>query len=62
MSAMNNFPAGTRVSFHEASGTVRTGAVQSTSHLADGTLIAVVQPDGGGGTVNIPVAALIRSA
>ncbi|KAL5490255.1 hypothetical protein ACEPAI_5088 [Sanghuangporus weigelae] len=62
MSAMNNnFPNGTRVRFHGASGEIKTGVVQSTSLLADGTVIAVVQPDEGGNPISLPVAALIRA-
>jgi len=59
MSAMNAFPAGIRVYFHEASGAIIYGNVESTSRMEDGTQLAIVKVDGGG-NVQLAVAVLTK--
>ncbi|KLO14180.1 hypothetical protein SCHPADRAFT_903490 [Schizopora paradoxa] len=59
MSAMNAYPAGTRVYFHEASGAITYGTIESTNHNEDGTQVANIKLDGGGNHV-LPVAVLVK--
>ncbi|TDL27306.1 hypothetical protein BD410DRAFT_835602 [Rickenella mellea] len=55
MSAMDAFPAGTKVSFHGANGQSCSGTVQSTSQMSDGTQIAVIKVEGRNDPVQLPV-------
>ncbi|KAI5981615.1 hypothetical protein EDD15DRAFT_2203726 [Pisolithus albus] len=44
--ALNAYPNGTRVFFWNAAGDIKYGTVQSTSRLADGTQVVVINIDG----------------
>ncbi|KAK0227938.1 hypothetical protein IW262DRAFT_565620 [Armillaria fumosa] len=51
---MNSMPAGTRVFFWDTRGQIIRGVVQSTSVGADGTLMVVINSDGGR-TITLPM-------
>ncbi|EIM90186.1 uncharacterized protein STEHIDRAFT_154022 [Stereum hirsutum FP-91666 SS1] len=52
---MNAYPNGSRVFFWDANGTAVKGVVKGTNVQADGTQVAVVQIDGSGKTVTLPI-------
>ncbi|KAK0502644.1 hypothetical protein EDD18DRAFT_1345465 [Armillaria luteobubalina] len=58
--AMNSMPAGTRVFFWDTRGQIVRGVVQSTSVGADGTLMVVINSDGGR-TITLPAAGVTAS-
>ncbi|KAI6037463.1 hypothetical protein BKA83DRAFT_4176564 [Pisolithus microcarpus] len=57
---MNAYANGTRVFFWTAAGDVKYGTVQSTSRLADGTQIIVIDIDGGEGRRSLPASSVSK--
>lgn len=57
---MNAYPNGTRVFFWTAAGDIKYGTVQSTSRLADGTQVIVIDLDGGEGRRSLPVSSVSK--
>ncbi|KIM71161.1 hypothetical protein PILCRDRAFT_17322 [Piloderma croceum F 1598] len=56
---MNTFPDGTRVFYWDVNGTIKYGAVESTSRMTDGTQVVNVKVDGGI-TVSLPVSSVSK--
>ncbi|KIO13178.1 hypothetical protein M404DRAFT_992756 [Pisolithus tinctorius Marx 270] len=51
---MNAYPNGTRVFFWTSAGEIKYGIVQSTSRLADGTQVIVIDLEGNEGRRSLP--------
>ncbi|KAI6025404.1 hypothetical protein BKA83DRAFT_3384621 [Pisolithus microcarpus] len=58
--AMNAYANGTRLFFWTAAGDVKYNTVQSTSRLADGTQIIVIDIDGGEGRRSLLVSSVSK--
>ncbi|KAK0185360.1 hypothetical protein F5146DRAFT_1069944 [Armillaria mellea] len=56
---MSIFTTGSRVFFYESAGRLAGGVVESTSQMADGTLMIIIKRDSGG-TVTLPAAGVSR--
>lgn len=57
---MNAYPNGTRIFFWTSAGEIKYGIVQSTSRLADGTQVIVIELEGGEGRRSLPVSSVSK--